>query len=278
MKRHTESLEEEILTRLYSGTRNVTELVEEISYLKKVSLQGVYKALRQLRTEEVVIVHKHTISLSMVWVVNEREKLLFAEEAHRSATYLEDIRMGRQKRIKFTFRTLNEIELFWTHSYLLLSEHIQNDVCSYVIHPHDWYMYVRYDTDAYWVKKHIESARVSRTILTHAGALDRVVIRARKKKLGNLFEYTLGENPLGQKNTTYYNIIGAYIFTAHFDVHIEKELDTFIEKYETLPLSVESQKEIDHIVRMKGKFTLTIEKSEKKAEEMRRKVKKYFEF
>jgi hypothetical protein len=139
-------------------------------------------------------------------------------------------------------------------------------------------MYVRFVTDAYWLKKHMESKRVSRTVLTHTGALDRAVVRSRKKILGDLFEYTLGENPLGQGNTTYYNVIGTYIFTARFDPHIERELDTFIEKYETLPLSTESQKEINTIVGKKGKFTLTIEKSETKADYMKKKVKKYFEF
>lgn len=271
-------LEREILERLYPGPRNVTDLVEEVSYLKKVSVQGVYKALRTLKQHEVVTIHAHTVSLSLVWVTTERERLQFAEEAYHSASYIEDIRLGKRTKASFTFHTLIEIDLFWAHVYLLLAEHIGNDKYSYSIHPHDWYYYVRHVTDAFWVKKHIESARVSRTILTHAGVLDRFVVRERKKKLGELFAYTLNENPFKQDSRTYYNIIDTFIFTAHFDGEVAERLDAFVDSHTGLPLGVSAQKEIDGIVRTKGTFVLTIENSEQKSKKMRDKVRKYFEF
>ncbi len=272
------NLEYQILTRLYPGPRNVTDLVEEISYLHKVSVQGVYKALRALKKEEIVTVHNHTVSLSLVWVAKERDQLSFAEHSYKSAQYVDDLRTGKTKRARFSFRTLNEIDLFWTHTYLLLTEGIGNDAYSYSIQPHDWYMYVRYDTDAYWVKKHIESARVSRALLTHAGALDRAVIRERKKKLGKLFAYTLNENPFTQNSRIYYNLIDSFIFTAQFDPSVAKQIDLFVDSHTRLPLSPSEQKEIDAITRTKGKFVLTIENSAQKAKKMRDKARKYFEF
>lgn len=272
------NLEREILTRLYPGPRNVTDLVEEISFLQKVSVQGVYKALRALKREEIVTIHSHTVSLSLIWVAKERDQLLFAEQSYQSAQYVDDLRTGKTKRARFSFRTLNEIDLFWTHTYLLLTNGMSTDAYSYSIQPHDWYMYVRYDTDAYWIKKHKENARISRTLLTHAGALDRAVIRMRKEQLRNLFEYTLGENPYNQDLCTYHNIIGSFIFTAEFDQSIAKRLDVFVNSHETLPLNLSEQKEIDAITSTKGKFILTIENSTQKAKKMREKVRKYFEF
>lgn len=272
------NLENEIIDRLYPGPRNVTDFVEEISYLRKVSVQGVYKALRALRKEEIITVHNHTASLSMVWAQKEEEKLRFAQDAYRSSAYLDEIRTGKKKRAQFTFHTLNEIDLFWTHSYLLLAEGVGDDTLSYNVQPHDWYPYVRFDTDAYWIRKHIENARVSRTILTHAGALDRAVVHLRKEQLGKLFEYTLNENPLKQDSHTYYNVLDSLIFTARFEPHIAEKLDVFVQSHTKLPLAPLEQKEINGIVSANGRFVLFIENNEEKAKHIRNKVKKFFEF
>ncbi len=277
-EKNSETLEREILKRLYSGPVKTVDLVEEISFVRKVSVQGVYKALRQLRNEEVVTIHNHTVSISLVWVDKEQEKLEFIKQSYRSIQFLDTLQNGRKKRIQFTFKTLNETDLFWTHAYLLLAEKIGNDAQTYSIQPHDWYMYVRSDTDSFWIKKHRESNRISRTILTHPGVLDHMVIRKRKEQLGNLFEYTLRENPYNQNSCTYYNIIGSFIFTAEFDLAVAKKLDTFVEDYEALPLSEVAQKEIISIVSTKGVFRLSIEHNEKKAMVMKEKAKKYFEF
>ena len=278
MKAMSCKLERDIMGRLYTGPRNITELVAEISYLKKVSVQGVYKALRALRRGEVVTVHNHTVSLSLVWMSKERDKLMFAQTAYKSSRYIEDLRAGVTKRARFTFHTLNEIDLFWTHAFALLAEGVGKDVYSYSIQPHDWYMYVRFDTDTFWVKRHVESNRVTRIVLTHAGGLDRAVVRERKKRLGKLFEYTLNENPLNQDMHTYLNLIGPYVFKAEFEKSIAVELDMFVRNHHSLPLSPDAQDEINGIVQKRGSCILTVERNEIKAERMRSKVKKYFEF
>jgi hypothetical protein len=273
-----DTLEEEVLLRLRSGPRRVVELVEEIAYLREVSVQGVYKALRYLRKREVVIVYKRVASLSTVWLSKELERISFSIKAYQSIPDIEGILAGRVSRATFSFRTLNEIDLFWTHAFLLLADKIPHDHYSYSIQPHDWYLYVRFDTDTYWMKQHKEGGRISRIILTHAIGLDHAVTRSRKEKLGKMFEYTLGENPLGQDSATYYNLIGPLIFTARFDATVAKQLDQFVAIHKKLPLSEGEQSEISSIVDTKGEFILTIERNEKRATKMRDKVKKYFEF
>ena len=277
-KSASDNIEKDILSRLQSGPRGVTDLVEELSYLNKMSVQGVYKALRRLRQAEIVIVYKHVASLSTVWLAKELERVTFSINAYQSIPDIENVLAGKAKRATFTFRTLNEIDLFWTHTFLLLADKIPPRYHSYSIQPHDWYLYVRFDTDKFWMKKHKEGGRVSRIILTHAGALDYAVTRARKEKLGRLFEYTLDKNPLEQDSSTYYNVIGPLIFTARFDSSVTEQLDRFVVEHNKLPLPKEEQSLINSIVNTKGIFTLTVEYDEKKANRMIDKVRKYFEF
>jgi DNA-binding transcriptional regulator YhcF (GntR family) len=273
-----ETIKTALIQKLLPGPQFIPDIVEELSELLNVTPQGVYKALRALRQAEVVSVHNKHASLSLIWISKEKEKMIFAENAYRSVPYIEELLKGSKKHNSWTFHTLNELDLFWTHTYTLCMEQVDVKIPTYSIQPHDWYSYVRTETDSYWVEKHCESGRLSRTLLTHSGELDRVVMRMRKQSLGSLFEYTLNENPLKQKNTVYYNIIGPYLFTVIFDVKVADMLEEFISCYSTLPLTKDGQEKINAIVREKGNFKLTISYSEKKTSEMEKKVKKYFEF
>ncbi|MCA9356663.1 hypothetical protein H6784_03135 [Candidatus Nomurabacteria bacterium] len=272
-------IEQAILNQLYTGSWRVADLVEYISAVTNVSVQGVYKAVRKLKAEEVVFVYGKFIALSGIWIAQEKEKLLFAEQAYKSAVDFDELtKVKKSKKMVTSFNTLNEIDLFWTHSYFQCAEQVDISAPSYSIQPHDWYPYVRPETDAYWIQKHLETKRLSRILLTHCGVLDMVVLKSRKKELGKLIEYTMGENPLKQKSTTYYNLLGPYIFKAEFDSVVASKLDRFVATHSRLPLQIEAQKEIEQIVQTKGIFKLTIEKSEEKAKKMEQKLKKYFQF
>ncbi|MCR4285998.1 MAG: hypothetical protein NUW00_03855 [Candidatus Kaiserbacteria bacterium] len=273
-----ETIKTALIQKLLPGPQFIPDIVEELSVLLNVTPQGVYKALRALRQAEVLSVHNKQASLSLIWISKEKEKMIFAESVYRSVPYIEELLKGSKKHNSWTFHTLNELDLFWTHTYTLCMEQVDVKIPTYSIQPHDWYSYVRAETDSYWITKHRDSGRLSRTLLTHSGELDRVVMRMRKQSLGNLFEYTLNENPLKQKNAVYYNIIGPYLFTVTFDAKVAHMLEEFISSNPTLPLTREDQSRIDAIVRERGIFKLTIQYSENKTTAMEKKVKKYFEF
>jgi DNA-binding transcriptional regulator YhcF (GntR family) len=273
-----ETIQSAIIQRLLPGPQFIPDIVDELSSVLGVTPQGVYKALRSLRHAEVISVHSKQASLSLIWISKEKEKMIFAESAYRSVPYIEELLKGSKKQNSWTFHTLNELDLFWTHTYTLCMEQVDVRIPTYSVQPHDWYSYVRVETDSYWIMKHRDSGRLSRTLLTHSGELDRAVMRMRKQSLGDLFEYTLNENPLKQKNAVYYNIIGPYLFTVVFDARVAQMLEEFIAGHSSLPLTRNSQVKIDAIVREKGNFKFTISYSEKKTSEMEKRIKKYFEF
>jgi hypothetical protein len=271
-------LDHSVIAKLLAGPRHVPTLVAELSSMYGVTIQGVYKALRTLRKREVVTLHRKYVSLSGSWIEKEKDKLLFAEKSYRSQHSVNNIICGEQKKSTFFFHSLNEIDLFWTHAFQVLAVHVSPSEYTYTIQPHDWYYYVRFDTDHYWMKRHKEQGRPTRTVITHSGGLDVLVMRERKKILGTAFEYTLGENPLKQNVATYYNVLGSYVLTALFETSVAEELDTFVRSHIALPLSVSEQKEINQLVEKHGNFKLTIENNPEKAKRMREKVRNFFEF
>lgn len=267
-----------LVNRLYSGAQPIADVVREISSSLRVSVQAVYKAIGKLRTEEVVITHSKQIALSGVWIDKEKTRLEFADNTYRAAADLRTLIEKESGRVTSVFKNLSEVDLYWAHAYFQLAEHVDLSVPTYSIQPHDWYPYVRQETDAYWIKQHREAGRMSRTLITHPSPLDQKVMRERKRELGVLFEFTLGENPLKQNSATYYNLLSPYIIKVRLESSVATVLNNLIATHDTLPLSFETNKEIQVIVQTRGRFVFTIEKYPDKAKRIERKVKRFFAF
>ena len=252
-------------------------LIEELSLLEKVSIQSIYTALDMLKKEETVSTHNKYVSLSLIWLAMEKEKLEFAERSYKASTYITNLSSKTKGRIIFTFKTINELDLFWTHAYTILLEKTNMMTPQYSLMPHDFYLYGRKESDSFWIEKNIKSKKNARLIITHTETLDALVMKTRKKQLGTAFEFLLHQNPLKQESNITYTITGDYIFKGSFDKKINEKLELFVKDHSRLPLIPSSQNEIDEILSLKGKFTLTVEKNKEKSEKMQKKLRKYFE-
>jgi hypothetical protein len=265
------------MEKLATGTKRVSILVAVIAKESGTTIQGVYKALRALKLSGAVTVHNKDASLSLIWLNKEKQRLGRIEQVYFEEQHLIDFIEKEKHRAKFIFHRLRDLDHFWVQAFTVLTDQLDRGEYSYSIQPHDWYYYSDLDSDAFWIGRHTDFGRISRIVLTHAAGLDYVVVRKRKLELDHLFEYTLGENPLKQKSHEYYNVIGPYIFKAVFDEEKTKALDTFIATHASLPLEKKDKELLRDIVDGPGVYTLQIEHSPQKADQMRKKVKKYFE-
>lgn len=274
---HNTKLKDDIIESLSLGPRSLPILVNSFSLQHNISIQAVYKMFRLLKKEEIISIHSKQASLSLIWTAQQKEKYAFTEHSYKGIMYIKNLTEGKVNHVTFVFKTLNELELFWTHVYTLIAENINPTLPSYSIQPHDWYPYSRVKTSNYWETRHKQSKRVLRFVVTHTLPLDKVVLKNRKGRQGKLIDYVFNHNPLKQKENTYYNLISDFIFKATFDEKIASKLNSFIKNNSTLPLSKDSQENITKILGEKGKFSLTIYKSQAKANIIEKKVKKFFE-
>ncbi len=275
MLRNAFLLKDKIITKLSFGSRNVGFLVNEISRDEHVTAQGVYKALRTLRTEEIVLIHNKSASLSLIWISNERERLRAIERSYIAEGYVENLQKKHRGKVSFVFTSLKGLDLFWTHSYSLISENIDAVNISYSIQPHDWYYYARLGTDAYWAQKHRDARRPSRFTITHATRTDKQVMQKRNTEKKLAFESFYG-NPLKQDEHTYFNIIGDYVYKITLDRRISGKLNTFIAKQTGLAFSEEGWGVLSEILTEKGRHKMVIQKSKIIADKIRKKVDRYF--
>jgi hypothetical protein len=271
-----DTLTDKIIGKLSTGTKNVSALIHALSQEEKVTIQGIYKALRGLREKEIIVMHNKSVSLALAWLNSEKERISTIEHTYEQERSLEKLVRQNGGKLLFHFHTLNELDLFWTHAYLLLLQSVDDSAISYSIQPHDWYYYARQSTDTLWVSRHKGKERLSRIILTHASTLDKHVLSERRTKQRPPLEF-LYANPLKQPEHIYYNVMEDYVFKVTLDKSIAELLNNFIKTHSALPLVKSSLTLLGSILTSKSKHTLSIVKSKKSADNLRKRVDHYFE-
>lgn len=272
-------LEDQILRFLEKGPQRTTAIIEELVPLCQVTRQGIYKALRKLRREETVTVHKKIVSLSLVWLDQELTRLLQVASLYQSpgrGNFFLALRPGEH--ITFRFRTLQELDLFWTQAFLQIIPSLQKKEPVYSVIPHDWFSYARPATDTAWVKAVERGLHPQRMVLTHPTLLDKKVFEYRHRLKRQPMETCFGKNPYRQDERDYYNLAGPWILQARLDEGIVHSLNSWIRRQKTLPLSLEVKKEMEAILSLPGKHRLKISHAPKQSAKLQKKVEKYFVF
>ncbi|OGZ07434.1 MAG: hypothetical protein A3D65_06360 [Candidatus Lloydbacteria bacterium RIFCSPHIGHO2_02_FULL_50_13] len=268
------SLEETTIKLLEHGPRPKTALIAEIKQKTGATIQGIYKALRSLREAEVITLHNKIVSLSFVWITAQFKKYRMITEIYQTpgrAAYFLELKAGEH--ISFKFRTLRELDLFWTHAFLLLEPQIATATPVYSIIPHDWFTYARPASDQAWVEQLETRMRIQRVVITHSSPLDKKVLNGRKSKL---LEFVLGKNPLHQDERTYLNILDPWIFEARIDKKTNALLLDWIRN--NPDIASRKMADLENIFKRHGVSTLKISCNPRRAKLLTRKVQKYFVF
>ncbi len=273
----TTFLRDVVIEKLSTGPSRVSEMVTEISTERKVTIQAVYKVLRALKKEEIITIHRRIASLSIIWLQSEIDKLSATKKAYTLNTYIEELKNSNKGHVSFTFNSLHELDLFWTHAFIIVEESTPPEVPAYILIPHDWFFYSRVKTDRAWMKELMSHKRSSRMLVTHSTLLDRKTSQERKKIMKNNLELMFNKNPLQQQEFIYYNILGPWVFLGKIDKSVSAKIAQFMEKYNNIDLKKEEHEELLSIINERGKFSLVIYNSPKKSSVLIRKLLKYFE-
>ncbi len=265
------TLEENIIEALKGGSASRNILVKKLEESLEVTAQGVYKALRSLQKKDIVTVHGKLVSLSLWWIDHELTRwnqIVQVYHANRRSNAFLDLRPGEY--LKLRFRNLKELDLYWTHAYLILESDVNPKFSTYSIAPHDWFPYARPETDALWLRR--QEKRSQRVVVTHPLPIDKKILAERRKQG---VEVMLDANPFKQEEDEYKNLIHDWIFEAKLDETVNTSLIKWL-KCE-IPESDDQKKEMQDIINTKGKFTLKISRAPKRARSMTKKLVKYFE-
>jgi hypothetical protein len=200
-------LRNSIIDRLLPGSQTTGTLIINITNETGASVQGVYKALRDLKRADIVTIHNKMVSLSLIWIAKEKSKLSFAEYSYHAGKDIEHKLSKEGNKLTFSFKTLSDLDLFWTHAYTIFAKKTSTAHPRYMIIPHDFFLYARTETDSFWMKENITENVITRLVVTHTLPIDKIAVKTRAGFKNHPFEYMFADNPLNQKSNINYNIL-----------------------------------------------------------------------
>lgn len=264
------SVKDSIIIELENGVRSKAGVIDRVMEREKVTVQAVYKELRALVGDEVVLDKQKKLSLTLPFIEGEYKRWKQAKEHYTHQVSFDDfLQLQKGKSLSFTFSNIVDLDLFWTQAFIILERILPEEIPRYSIVAHDWFSYARPTTDDIWINDRTRSLRM---IITHPAEIDWQIARLRRKQG---YEFTGGENPMKLTEAEYITLVSDWIFEVEFDRKVAKELNEYI--WSLKNVGEVNPNKVDELMKMKGTFKLKLSNNPKKAKEMANKVKKYFE-
>ncbi|NTW46410.1 MAG: hypothetical protein HGB18_05210 [Candidatus Moranbacteria bacterium] len=268
------TIEEQILEVLRDGSVSTTELIRHVADLRTgVTKQGVYKALRKLKEEEKVVVAGKTVSLNLEWIHDMRDFFDSAERRYASkASAMGLLGVGEREKVVYFFRSLNQLDSFWGgNAFRIFSDGMDSDEPIFVYNPHEWFFYLRPETEQSLLRSMSKRTRQVLITVTHNDPLDR---KLKAEFDGERFQYHISAKRISEKDNYYFNIFGDYLIEVLIDERIAKRIDEFYKR--TKVFDEAARREVSTIASEIGRHKLIITKNRRRAEKYKKTLGKDF--
>lgn len=226
----------------------------------KVTIQGVYKALRELIKEDIVIKHKKFYSINNVW----REKVgeLFSPKYQ--------FKLSSGERVMYRFNKIIHLDAFWKST---LSD-IQKETGDYPTFdavPHQFWFYadgrreseVEYHTSFDTKKIHLFS------IIGGTTAMDKKMKSVMQSEYHQV--HLTDKSPFAIRDNI--TVMDSYIIVTKISSTLATAIDT---AYKNISNEHELAKKLNELYKKPGIIKLTIENNQKKAMMFRKKMSHNF--
>lgn len=276
-----QGLGEKIVEALHRGPMMTPDLIVFLSKGEtRPTLQGIYKSLRLLRKQQIVILHNREAVLNSAWLAELQRFALLSEYSSRRPTASETghvLQMRDGDRITYEFRNPVQVDIFWNHVLYILFDALPGLDRWYAYASHCWFLIGRRKEEL--ALQDYMNARGIRYLFTsgHRMSLDRFVA---KYFNGTTSQYYMGGVPLFKNRTNnlgiVLNVFGDYIIEACYDKHITEQIENFYKR--TSDVTPENIKELEQIVSQRSRIKFVISKNSVKAKKLSITFEKFFYF
>ncbi len=264
------TLRDKIIVLLGEKPLSGSDIVVVFCNSNNVTPQAVYKALRVLVHEEIIVKEKQLFTLNALWLSHMRKFIDMSEYilgVHHEQSFFDPLSKSRQ--ITLRFKNTELLDIYCGHLLLTLFDRFKGKPIFFYNH-HEWFIYDRPLSENYLYEKVAESGH--RVFLT-LGA-DTSLARSFRKKFekGNI-QITIDES-FSIPITDYICIIGEYIITARYDRSTVQAIDNLF-KVATFTTEDDSKK-LRKILDNCTDARIIINRNNKRAQKLRKKLAKNF--
>ncbi|MEI6022221.1 MAG: hypothetical protein WCQ32_00020 [bacterium] len=261
-----------IVEILAKGALDTTMLQVVVQEKKTITKQGFYKALRELIAEEVVVKNKQVVLLSTTWL-SRMKNFVGSVDANYTAQIggeLLDLKEGDS--MVFTFKSLLSLDLLWMHYFCILAKEHDESVLLY--NGHNFWNLLRPDIENTlyeWLNEYKKDKTYY--VIGHNTPLDKISNMYMKDEYGIQVAF---ENTPSLPENSHPVVFGDYVMNTVLDNTLVHAIDALYKKNTVWNDDV--KKELEEIVSRLRRSKVVIERNKKKAEQIRKKLMKYFVF
>ena len=270
----TNTITDIILSELQRGPKRIVSLIENIQEKRpKTTKQGVYAAIRILKKEEKIILHKKRISLNSAWIA-KMNSFFSVAQTFSNGKHTDDgnfLALKNEEKISYSFKDPVTTDAFWGHAFRLLTETLTPKSPVFVYNPHQFFLLARKEQEESLINYIIKNNCYYFLTVGSNTPLD--------KTISNFFEgtnkqYHMSPKNLFKKNTYYVNVFNDFII----EVWIGKNTADRIEKlYTTTKSCTENTiQELQNIMQIQEKIKITISRNKRKADNIKKTLSKFF--
>lgn len=262
-------IKETIISLLAKGSVDSTELQRQVSEQKKVTKQGFYKALRELVASEVVAKNKQFIVLNNFWVNKMQAFVSSIDQTYQSEDAFLNLEEGES--LVYHFKTLASLDILWMHYfYIIAKKESVEPIVFYNAHEF-WSLFRFAEENAMYEWIHT-TGRKMYGVIGGTTPLDRSTTKY-VKQYGLQFAY---ESTVGMPKNYFTSVIGDYILDTILDMNTANEIDRLYKNNPEWNEGVATQ--LAAILKNLKRSKVVIYRNKKKAEQLSKKLMKYFVF
>lgn len=263
-------LGEKIVHSLRQGPLETATLIQRLQQKERhTTVQGIYKALRQLRAQQIVFLQQGEATLNLRWLHELESFASLAEHAYHDASAHSGhfLQMQDGDRIVYAFKNPIQVDAFWNHVLYSLFEALPDINRWFAYASHCWFLLGRRNEEL--ALKNFMQTRGIRYLFTvgHKLPLDRAI---KHDFDGTHAQYAMLEAPLFQERANHLgivlNVVGPYIIEAHYDKKTVERIERFYQS--TAQLTAEKTQELEKIVALPARIKFVITRSEQRAKKL----------
>lgn len=265
-----------IMSLALKGEQTVKQILDSLTEEGlSFTEQGVYRVLRKLQAESIVVKEKKTYSLRIAWILDMGVLVEQMQETYLHDAYLSDL-LPEEDGEKRTWQFNNVIKMhdFWTQLNIALAKQSKTGIAMNYS-PHLWYEFVQKDHERQFYRLFLSYISKSYTVVGNKSFLDRYAASV----LGDEFRQSTyhlvnPEDAIEKDQAIYIDVIDDYILTVKLDKHMVERIESLYSK--ATPETDLSSIDVLNIFIHKTKVKMTLRKDERKARVYRRKFERLF--
>ena len=255
------TLYDHVTETLLKGPSDVSQI--EIALKSKgivPTVQGIYKALRELISEDIVVKQKTMYSVNSIW------RYSLTKLVSQAPTF----KLSPGERVTYRFNNIENTDAFWKHTFQDIQEETDS-IPVFHFMPHQFWLLIpsRSQSEYEYYKRYDNKKIYDFNILGGTSVFDIKM----KKDLTTTYNQISTDNKTNFNRRDHLSVIGPYIVTTRVSVNLARVTDRL---YETCFTEVELAEKLQPVFKKSGTIILSVEHNEAKAKKLRRRMSSDF--